>query len=102
MFPCARRYEVEYEEAKRKTKETLHPLKLELAEINDYVRAAFMHLSPIVSLRFFFSPGNFSFPPPMFVLAQIFEAIAKISSAKATNARNDEKIQQILKLSATA
>ena len=31
------RYEVEYEEAKRKTKETLHPLKLELAEINDYV-----------------------------------------------------------------
>lgn len=35
-------------------------------------------------------------------LLQIFEAIAKISSAKATNARNDEKIQQILKLSATA
>lgn len=32
------RYEIEYEEAKRKTKETLHPLKLELAEINDYVR----------------------------------------------------------------
>jgi hypothetical protein len=27
---------------------------------------------------------------------------AKISSAKAANARNDEKIQQILKLSATA
>ena len=35
-------------------------------------------------------------------ILQIFEAIAKISSAKATNARNDEKIQQILKLSATA
>ena len=31
------RYEVEYEEAKRKTKEALHPLKLELAEINDSV-----------------------------------------------------------------
>lgn len=41
--------------------------------------------------------------PSFFVSSvQIFEAIAKISSAKATNARNDEKIQQILKLSATA
>jgi hypothetical protein len=28
---------VEYEEAKRKTKESLHPLKLELAEVNDQV-----------------------------------------------------------------
>jgi len=63
-----RKYEAEYEESKRKTKEALHPLKLELAEIDD----------------------------------QIFEAIAKVSSAKAACARDDEKIQQILKLSATA
>lgn len=32
------RYEIEYEEAKRKTKEVLHPLKIELAEIDDQVR----------------------------------------------------------------
>jgi hypothetical protein len=38
----------------------------------------------------------------LYAVAQIFEVIAKISSAKAANARNDEKIQQILKLSATA
>lgn len=38
-----RRYEVEYEEAKRKTKEALHPLKLELAEINDSVRNNTFH-----------------------------------------------------------
>jgi hypothetical protein len=63
-----RKYEAEYEESKRKTKEALHPLKLELAEVDD----------------------------------QIFEAIAKVSSAKAACARDDEKIQQILKLSATA
>mmetsp|Transcript_6078 Transcript_6078/g.10124 ORF Transcript_6078/g.10124 Transcript_6078/m.10124 type:complete len:763 (+) Transcript_6078:105-2393(+) len=63
-----RRYEAEYEESKRKTKESLHPLKLELAEVDD----------------------------------QIFELIAKVSSAKAECARNDEKIQQILKLSSTA
>lgn len=31
------RYEGEYEEAKRKTKESLHSLKLELAEVNDQV-----------------------------------------------------------------
>ena len=31
------RYEAEYEEAKRKTKEALHPLKLELAEVDDQV-----------------------------------------------------------------
>jgi len=30
------------------------------------------------------------------------EQIAKISSAKATNAKNEEKIQQILKMMATA
>ena len=34
-----RKYEAEYEEAKRKTKESLHPLKLELAEVNDQVRS---------------------------------------------------------------
>ena len=33
------RYEAEYEEAKRKTKESLHPLKLELAEVTDQVSA---------------------------------------------------------------
>ena len=63
-----RKYEAEYEDAKRRTKEVLHPLKLELSDLED----------------------------------QIFEAAAKVSSAKATNARNDDKIQQILKLSATA
>lgn len=63
-----RKYEVEYEEAKRRTKEVLHPLKLELTDLED----------------------------------QIFEASARVSSAKASNAHNDEKIQQILKLSATA
>lgn len=29
---------MEYEEAKRKTKETLHPLKVELADLEDQVR----------------------------------------------------------------
>lgn len=62
------RYEGEYEESKRKTKEVLHPLKVELADIED----------------------------------QIIEQMAKTSSLKATIARNDEKIQQILKLIATA
>jgi len=38
------RYEVEYEEAKRKTKEALHPLKLELAEINDSVSITFLYM----------------------------------------------------------
>ena len=33
-----RKYEIEYEEAKRKTKETLHPLKVELADLEDQVR----------------------------------------------------------------
>jgi hypothetical protein len=37
LLQLSRRYEVEYEEAKRKTKESLHPLKLELAEVNDQV-----------------------------------------------------------------
>jgi hypothetical protein len=34
---CSHRYETEYEEAKRKTKEALHPLKLSLAEVDDQV-----------------------------------------------------------------
>lgn len=63
-----RKYEVENEDMKRKTKESLHPLKVELADLED----------------------------------QIFEQIARISSTKASIARNDEKIQQILKMSATA
>ncbi len=63
-----RRYEADYEENKRKTKETLHPLKVELADIED----------------------------------QIIEQIAKISAKKAAVSRNDEKIQQVLKLIATA
>lgn len=62
------RYEALYEEAKRKTKEAMHPLKLELADLED----------------------------------QIADCIAKISSAKAANAKNDDKIQQMLKLIATA
>eukprot|EP01038_Epipyxis_sp_PR26KG_P008130 gene8130-11008_t len=62
------RYEAEYEDAKRKTKEVLQPLKQELREIEN----------------------------------QIIEQISKISSTKANNARNDEKIQSILKLIATA
>lgn len=66
LFVC--RYEGEYEESKRKTKEVLHPLKVELADIED----------------------------------QIIEQMAKTSSLKATIARNDDKIQQILKLIATA
>ena len=35
-----KRYELEYEEAKRKTKEILHPLKLQLAEASDHVNEA--------------------------------------------------------------
>jgi heterodisulfide reductase subunit B len=31
------RYEQDYEEAKRKTKEVLHPLKVELADLDDQV-----------------------------------------------------------------
>jgi len=31
------RYEIEYEDAKRKTKETLHPLRIELADLEDQV-----------------------------------------------------------------
>jgi hypothetical protein len=31
------RYEMEYEDAKRKTKESLHPLKVELADLEDQV-----------------------------------------------------------------
>jgi hypothetical protein len=34
------RYESEYEESKRQTKEVLHPLKLELADLDDQVRSA--------------------------------------------------------------
>lgn len=34
--------------------------------------------------------------------SQIYEVMTKVSSAKAANARNDDKIMQILKLSATA
>jgi hypothetical protein len=32
-----KRYEADYEEAKRKTKEALHPLKVELADVEDQV-----------------------------------------------------------------
>lgn len=33
-----RKYEVEYEEAKKKTKESLYPLKQELSNLEDQVR----------------------------------------------------------------
>lgn len=35
---CRRRYEAEYEEAKRRTKEALHPLRVELMDVEDQVR----------------------------------------------------------------
>lgn len=43
LFPVLslhyRRYEAEYEEAKRRTKEALHPLRVELMDVEDQVRA---------------------------------------------------------------
>ena len=63
-----RRYEVEVENEKRKSREILQPLQVELAEIDE----------------------------------QLLEQQARISSTKAAIARNDERIQQILKIVATS
>jgi hypothetical protein len=40
FFLLVCRYEADYEEAKRKTKEALHPLKVELADVEDQVRCS--------------------------------------------------------------
>ena len=58
------RYEIEYEDSKKSTKEIIMPLKLQLKDIEDEIKAV----------------------------------ISKISSAKATNAKNDDQIHQQLKL----
>lgn len=59
-----RKYEIEYEDSKKSTKEIIMPLKLQLKDIEDEIKAV----------------------------------ISKISSAKATNAKNDDQIHQQLKL----
>jgi TRAF3-interacting protein 1 len=63
-----RRYEGEVEGEKRKSREVLQPLQVELAELEE----------------------------------QLLEQQARISSTKAAIARNDDRIQQILKIVATS
>ena len=46
-----RKYEIEYEEAKKKTKELIHPLKAELSDLEDQVSPC----SPVVAYFSFLS-----------------------------------------------